>query len=148
MNFTESQEIVIKYLNLLDEDVVYHDISESPCSSTRLKQALFVYTEIMIKEYLRKPDGYNPFEELIPFLEKSYSVIDVRFIERGEELNKINNDIKNKKYKEKELNKIVDYLEDEFGIGLFGLAMANPDPKSYGEYHNFVAELLETTELE
>lgn len=149
MDYEESAELVQKYLDLLEEDTMYHDISELPCSPTRLKMALNIFTENIIREYERNPDKYDPFEKLIPSLNNAYAVINIRFLDRGNEINKIYNDVvRDKKYEGDKLKKVGDGLKEQYGLQFMRFITVLPDAVAFAEYHNFVAEIIENTNLE
>ena len=97
------------------------DVFSLPYSPAKIRYAYFVYTEELINEGLFNEDIYNN-------LTTTYAMIDTRFVEDPDEINKAW-----LKYGKDE--KATEFLRDKGGLSAF-----MPSLEKMVEYQNFVAD--------
>lgn len=125
MSPEEAEKIINKYGGVIadiKEGDIVQDVSKLPFSPGKIRYAIFVYTERLIK--------YDMFtDEIKNNLEQVYAMLDFRFLE--EDIDKINSAWRHYKTSEKAR----DYLNQKGGLPAF---VANLSKMT--EYHNFVAD--------
>lgn len=124
MNKHVAEKIINEYGGMIADtpkgDIV-RDVFSLPYSPGRIRYAFFVYTEALIKE-----DLFN--DDIKKNLEGTYAMIDTRFVEDYQKVNKaFRLYAKNEKARE--------YLNSRGGLTAF-----MPSLEKMTEYNNFVAE--------
>jgi hypothetical protein len=124
MNKIEAEKIINEYggyIASIKEGDKVQDIFSLPYSPGRIRYAFFVYTEALIKEDLFNDETFNN-------LQLTYAMLDSRFVEDSQKLNKaLRVYAKNEKARE--------YVNSRGG-----LTATIPSVEKMNEYNNFVAD--------